>query len=1198
MRQRVLSNVPVAASATQTIKVTGVGAVPAGGVSMVAVNVVAKGADADGGLIVYPSDLSSPPAVTGSRYYARTFTDHVLMTKVGADGQVKLRNTGSTTANVYVDIHGYITGAATATGAGYVPLDTSRIVSNLNVAANSSASFSAVGAGAVPADGVSQVAMTLTVRSVGSGQAIVHPSGTAVPTGSNINYRPSDFLSNLAIVAPGEDGKITITNRGASNLRVYADVAGYFAAAPEADVAASSQVPVNPARIVNEVTVASGATYEVAPLGKGGVPASGVSGVGVTLTSRASAVGLLRVYPTGQTSIPSGGSVAYQTGVPWANFVPVKLGSDGTFTVKNMGSAAVTLSVDAFAYFKPPSRPSAPGGATATASDGTASVSWQRPVDDGGSPIIEYTVTASPGGASVTVDAPSLQANVTGLTNGTAYSFTVTARNAVGASAPSAPSQPVTPRGSAEKPSPPTGITAAPQDGAAVVAWQKPPEGSSPITSYTVLASPGGAAAIVRAPQLEATVTGLDNGTAYTFTVTATSAVGTSDPSEPSEAVVAGRAPQPPTNLIASASDGTATVTWTPPLDPGTSPITGYTVLETGTRETVTVHGQETATFAGLTNGTSYSFQVKATNATGTSKYSTSSSPVIPREPKPPGQPFITTTHGRDGEVELSWSPPPTGAAGVDRYRVRVEPGGRTQETAAGVTTAVVKDLANGTGYTFTVTAINGNGDGQPSILARATPKAGRVPLGPTLLEAAPRDGRIDLRWLPTRDGGSPVTGYKATAEPGGASVTVAGDATTAALTGLTNGTAYTVELTAVNGTGTSGVTVREGLTPIARRPPQPPGNVTAAATGEGEAQVAWSPPTDTGTAPIQRYTVTTAPGEHTASTTSCETGRSTCAVTVGGLDPSVEYTFTVTATSADGTGGAAPATRPITPELTMATQPWELSPAAAQALTEADDDGTLVFADAPQEVVDLTPGRYLVVPQSSAAPNGLIRKITQVRTAGTAVTLSTMPAAIEDLIDEGGFSGALTLGAADLVSGPAGSQQRGSTRSDGFSPDPISVSFSRDVGQNGRIDADLTLTPKLTYEARLRNRKLTGRVSVTANLSGHVRLHTDRKETWSRQIPLGKWTFRKMVGIGRFKIPLTFTTILAAKVHADASGAVTLEARHDIDAGMTAEIDGKRADFTPTFTNRTTVGRPELDGSASARVDASASTSSRSPTP
>jgi alpha-tubulin suppressor-like RCC1 family protein len=87
--------------------------------------------------------------------------------------------------------------------------------------------------------------------------------------------------------------------------------------------------------------------------------------------------------------------------------------------------------------------PQPPTTVTATAGDGQVTVSWTAPADDGGSPVLDYTVTATPGGAGCVTSGTSCV--VSGLANGTAYTFTVTARNAIGTSTPSAFSAPVIP---------------------------------------------------------------------------------------------------------------------------------------------------------------------------------------------------------------------------------------------------------------------------------------------------------------------------------------------------------------------------------------------------------------------------------------------------------------------------------------------------------------------------------------------------------------------------------------------------------------------------------------------------------------------------------------------------------------------------------------------------------------------------------
>lgn len=96
--------------------------------------------------------------------------------------------------------------------------------------------------------------------------------------------------------------------------------------------------------------------------------------------------------------------------------------------------------------------PGAPTNVAATPGDSSATVTWNRPASDGGSAIMSYTVTASPGPAAATVSGspPATSATVTGLTNGVSYTFTVTASNAAGTGPPSAPSSAVTPSSTAQ----------------------------------------------------------------------------------------------------------------------------------------------------------------------------------------------------------------------------------------------------------------------------------------------------------------------------------------------------------------------------------------------------------------------------------------------------------------------------------------------------------------------------------------------------------------------------------------------------------------------------------------------------------------------------------------------------------------------------------------------------------------------------
>jgi hypothetical protein len=113
-------------------------------------------------------------------------------------------------------------------------------------------------------------------------------------------------------------------------------------------------------------------------------------------------------------------------------------------------------------------------------------------------------------------------------------------------------------------------------------------------------------------------VVGLDDGTAYTFRVTATNVVGTSAPSAASSPVTPrlDTVPDPPLAPAASAASEDATVSWTAPVDDGGSAINGYMVTATPGGATCPASGAATTcTVTGLANATAYTYTVRAMTA-------------------------------------------------------------------------------------------------------------------------------------------------------------------------------------------------------------------------------------------------------------------------------------------------------------------------------------------------------------------------------------------------------------------------------------------------------------------------------------------------------------------------------------------------------------------------------------------------------
>jgi hypothetical protein len=181
-----------------------------------------------------------------------------------------------------------------------------------------------------------------------------------------------------------------------------------------------------------------------------------------------------------------------------------------------------------------------------TASDGQNGFSvltWDAPLDDGGSPITSYEVTSSPGAIVESVATPANGMTFIFLTNGTTYAFTVKSVNAIGKSVASAPSNAITPVAPVVTtvPGAPRNVTAAVASAtSATINWTAPStDGGATITAYKVTASTGQTKTSLGAG-LSTTITGLTSGSPVTFTVQAINSVGTGSASAPSNSITPG----------------------------------------------------------------------------------------------------------------------------------------------------------------------------------------------------------------------------------------------------------------------------------------------------------------------------------------------------------------------------------------------------------------------------------------------------------------------------------------------------------------------------------------------------------------------------------------------------------------------------------------------------------------------------------
>lgn len=268
-----------------------------------------------------------------------------------------------------------------------------------------------------------------------------------------------------------------------------------------------------------------------------------------------------------------------------------------------------------------PTVPGAPTGVAALAGNASAAVAFIAPASNGGRAITSYQVKSNDGKTATGTASPI---TVTGLVNGTPYTFTVTATNEIGTGAASAASNTVTPSSGATVPGAPTGATAFTGDASALVDFVPPASnGGSAITSYTVTSSPGGITGV--GPINPILVSGLTNGTPYTFTVTATNAVGTGAASTASNSVTPVPVPTAPTilSVVANNLGNPATELLVTFNVPGVgAPFTSFTVTAADTvlllPPFVTVGAGSPIVITVANTANTHTVTVTATNASGT----------------------------------------------------------------------------------------------------------------------------------------------------------------------------------------------------------------------------------------------------------------------------------------------------------------------------------------------------------------------------------------------------------------------------------------------------------------------------------------------------------------------------------------------------------------------------------------------------
>ncbi|HDS1197311.1 TPA: fibronectin type III domain-containing protein [Shewanella algae] len=610
-----------------------------------------------------------------------------------------------------------------------------------------------------------------------------------------------------------------------------------------------------------------------------------------------------------------------------------------------------------------PTVPGAPIIGTASALDGQAVVNFSAPASDGGSAITSYQVTSSPGG--ITASGANSPIGVAGLTNGTSYTFTVQAINAVGTSSPSAPSNSVVPKANqtisfnnpgaqdfgttptltatassgltpvfsssttgvctitasgtltfvttgncsidadqpgdssynaaptvtqsftvnAVVPGAPTSVNAVASDASATVSFSAPAStGGAAISSYTVTSSPGGFTASGTASPL--TVSGLSNGTNYSFIVSASNIAGTGPASSPSNTVTPKANQTISFNNPGAQSFGSAP-TLTATASSGLTPVFSST-----TTGVCTITASGTLTFVTTGNCSIDADQAGdgSYNAAPTVTQSFTVNAVVP------GAPTSVSAVAANASATVSFSAPAsTGGAAISSYTVTSSPGGLTASGAGSPLT--VSGLSNGTDYSFTVSASNTAGTGPTSSPSNTvTPKASQSISFNN--PGAQSFGTTPTLTATASSGLAPVFSSNST---GVCTIT-----TTGTLNFISAGSCSINADQAGDSSYNAAPTVTQSFT-VNAVVPGAPTSVSAVAS-DASATVSFSAPASTGGAAISSYTVTSSPGGFTASGTGSP-------LTVSGLSNGTDYSFTVSASNTAGTGPTSSPSNTVTPK-------------------------------------------------------------------------------------------------------------------------------------------------------------------------------------------------------------------------------------------------------------------------------------------
>ena len=613
---------------------------------------------------------------------------------------------------------------------------------------------------------------------------------------------------------------------------------------------------------------------------------------------------------------------------------------DPVLECHSLWSDAVSATTDPPGQSGPPTNVDAvPDG------DAAIDVTWDAPLDDGGTPITRYEVQWSADGVSgwqnagATSDGDTLTFKNTGMTFGTTRYYRVAARNSRGLSEWSA-----APHASATTlagvPGQPNLTATAPDSSTIDLTWTVPANNGSSIIRYELEWSPDGSTGSwtsLTSPSAAETSYSdgfLEPGTERFYRIRA---VNGASPGEGSWSVersakTPAAVPGAPTLLLAQANgDNAIDLTWEPPFDDGGADISGYEihVSPDGSQGSFSRLASPAATdrsytHSGLQPGDERYYQLRARNSAGWGEFSqTAMAVTLTGVPTAPG---LTARSNGATEIKLTWTPSDGSGSDIQGYQLEEsDDGSDWNALASGISASdseyVHTGLSGGTTKHYRIRAFNGNGDGQWSATRSATTDAGG-PDAPALTLTVISDNQIDLSWTVLADNGSSIRGYLVERSADGSEpwerLTGNTQATTYSDDDLYRGMTRHYRVAAFNGAGTGPYSDTQSATTTGNpaTEPGPPTLLRLSEVSRNQVTVAWDPPADDGGAPVSGYEYKVAPPCEDDPNTTENESESNCgfideditsttgtSARISGLNTDGDYYFRVRALNPVGTG-------------------------------------------------------------------------------------------------------------------------------------------------------------------------------------------------------------------------------------------------------------------------------------------------------